>query len=177
MITFADNSLLQVHPVPGKGKVHVRAHCKGKSVKTLIPFITAHLCQNTGGRVGREEQPLPTAGGTHLQVVSTLDGTVTYVRLNPKDIPLGRPTLRDRRHAHNGLQARVRRFKGSQDEACGEGCNGIHVSAKIQSVRPKPSEWVPEECDKGNQIGKHSGGTTLQVQITCSTTQLSTLGH
>ena len=57
----------------------------------------------------------------------------------------------------------MRRFKGSQDEACGEGCNGIHVSAKIQSVRPKPSEWVPEECDKGNQIEKRSGGTTLQV--------------
>ena len=71
----------------------------------------------------------------------------------------------------------MRRLKRSQDEACEKGCNSINVSAKIQSVTPKPSEWVPEECDKGNQIGKHSGGTTLQVQITCSTTQLSTLGH
>ena len=144
---------------------------------TLIRFITAHLGQNRGGRVGREEPPPPKAGGTHLRTVSTLDRTVTYVRVNPKDIPLGRPTLRDRPQAHNGLQARVRRFKGSQDEACGEGCNGIHVSAKIQSVRPKSSEWVPEKCDKGDQIGKNSGGTTLQLQITCSTTQLSTIGH
>ena len=71
----------------------------------------------------------------------------------------------------------MRHHKGDQDEACGEGCNGLHVSTKIQAVRPKPSEWVPEECEKGDQIKKHSGGTTLQVQITCSTTQLSTLGH
>ena len=71
----------------------------------------------------------------------------------------------------------MRRFKGSQDEACGKGCNGSHVSAKIQSVRPKPYEWIPEECDKGDQIEKRSVGTTLQVQIACSSTQLSTVCH
>ena len=71
----------------------------------------------------------------------------------------------------------MRRFKGSQDKACGESCNGIHVSAKIQSVRPKPYEWIPEECDRGHQVEKRSGGTTLQVLIACSTTQLSTVCH
>ena len=155
--------MLQVQPAPGEGKVHVRAQRKGKNVGTLIRFINAHLGQSRGGRVGQEEPPPPKAGGTHLRTVSTLDGTVSYVRVNPKDIPLARQTLRDHRQAHNGLQARVRRHKGGQDEACGEGCNGLHVSTKIQAVRPKPSEWVPEECNKGDLSRKPSGEIALQV--------------
>ena len=49
-----------------------------------------------------------------------------------KDFPIAQPTLRDHRQAHNSLQARARRHREGQDDACGEGCNGLHVSAKLQ---------------------------------------------
>ena len=64
--------------VSGKGKG------KCKSLKTMIRFVTSHLGLARGGRAGREEPLPPTAPGTHSRTVSSIDGSIEYVKVGPK---------------------------------------------------------------------------------------------
>ena len=68
----------QDHEPASKGKG------KCKSLKTMFRFVTSHLGQARGGRAGREEPLPPTSPGTHLKTVSSIDGSIKYVKVDPK---------------------------------------------------------------------------------------------
>ena len=55
-----------------------------KSLKTMFRFVTSHLGLARGGRAGREEPLPPTSPGTHLKTVSSIDGSIKYVKVDPK---------------------------------------------------------------------------------------------
>ena len=76
--------MFQVQQPQGHETTSVPAGRKGKSLKTLLRFVTSHLGLARGGRAGREEPPPPTASGTHLRTVSSIDGSITYVKVNLK---------------------------------------------------------------------------------------------
>ena len=77
-------SMFQVQQPQGHETTIVPARRKGKSLKTMIRFINSHLGLARGGRAGREEPSHPTASGTHLRTVSSIDGSVTYVKVDLK---------------------------------------------------------------------------------------------
>ena len=79
-----ETSMFQVQQPHGHEAAHVPTRRKGKCVRTLVRFVRSHLGLARGGRAGREEPPPPAAAGTHLRTVSSIDGTVTYVRVDPK---------------------------------------------------------------------------------------------
>ena len=68
----------QDHEPASKGKG------KCKSLKTMFRFVTSHLGLARGGRAAREEPLPPTAPGTHLRTVSSIDGSIEYVKVYPK---------------------------------------------------------------------------------------------
>ena len=76
--------MFQVQQPQGHETTIVPTRRKGKSLKTMLRFVTSHLGLARGGRAGREEPPPPTASGTHLRTVSSIDGSITYVKVNLK---------------------------------------------------------------------------------------------
>ena len=76
--------MFQVHQPQGHGTTSVPARRKGKSLKTMLRFVTSHLGLARGGRAFREEPPPPTTSRTHLRTVSSIDGSITYVKADPK---------------------------------------------------------------------------------------------
>ena len=72
----------QDHEPASKGKGKGKGKCK--SMKTMFRFMTSHLGLARGGRAGREEPLPPTAPGTHLRTVSSIDGSIEYVKVYPK---------------------------------------------------------------------------------------------
>ena len=77
-------SMFHIQQPHGHEAASVPTRRKGKCVKTLVRFVSSHLGLARGGRAGTEETPPPTAAGTHLRTVSSIDGTVTYIRVDPK---------------------------------------------------------------------------------------------
>ena len=83
-LVIHDRSMVQArdHKPASKGKNKSRGRCKALTL--MFKCVTSHLGLARGGRAGREEPLPPTASGTHRRTVSSIDGSITYVKVNLK---------------------------------------------------------------------------------------------
>ena len=80
-LVIHDPSMVQArdHKPAAKGKNKSRGRCK--ALKSMFKCVTSHLGLARGGRAGREEPLPPTASGTHRRTVSSIDGSIEYVKV------------------------------------------------------------------------------------------------
>ena len=125
--SFSDSETPKTKPAK------VKKRKKYQAKKVLANFQTPR--PKFGMMVDRLELLPPTTPGSYSRWVSTVDGTVSYVRTKPMNLPPSTLTPDQRCHEAAIMKSRRARMCQEDPDSCSHECNGFHLGAANVQVQ------------------------------------------